>query len=127
MVARETAPLYEQERRVLSTLARIDAARLTVSADAPAPDQALALVVGDVVVYLPLAGLVDLAVERQRLEKELAEAEREASGARRMLDNPGFLANARAEVVQRQRERLAEAEERQDRLRQRLAAVEEQG
>ncbi|MCC6626840.1 MAG: valine--tRNA ligase [Chloroflexi bacterium] len=123
IVAGDAVPLFEQERAVLSTLARIDAGRLTVTADAPAPGQALALVVDDATIYLPLAGLVDLAVERQRLEKELADAERDAAGARRMLDDAGFLAKARADVVQRQRDRLAEVEERQARLRQRLAEV----
>ena len=46
--------------------------RLRIVADLPAkPEQALALVVGGVEVYLPLAGMVDLAAERERLQKEL--------------------------------------------------------
>jgi valyl-tRNA synthetase len=115
--------LFEEQRPVLAALARIDPRKLTIVAEAPAPAQALSLVVDDAVIYLPLAGLVDLAAERQRLAKELEQAERDAAGARRMLGDEGFLAKARPDVVQRQRDRLAEAEERQARLRQRLAEL----
>ena len=39
--------------------------------------QALTAVVEDVVIYLPLAGLIDLGQEISRLEKELAKLEKE--------------------------------------------------
>ena len=71
VVAGDGAAHLEEVRGVLSALAHIDPARLTIVPAAPAPGQALALVVGEMIVYLPLAGLVDLAAERARLEKEL--------------------------------------------------------
>lgn len=120
VVAGDQSVLFTAQRVVLAALARVDQERLTITASAPAPGQALALVVREVVVYLPLAGLVDLAAERLRLAKELEAAEREMAGASRMLDDQNFLAKARPDVVQRQRDRLTEAQERQAKLRQRL-------
>jgi valyl-tRNA synthetase len=123
VVAGEHAPLFAAQRAVLSSLARIDAARLTIAAAAAPPEQALALVLGETVIYLPLAGMVDLAAERARLTKELEASGRDRDGARRMLADAGFTAKARPDVVQRQRDRLAEAEDRIIRLRERLAAL----
>ena len=123
VVAGEQAPLFEEQRRVLASLARIDAGRLPIVAAAAAPDKALTLVVGDITIYLPLAGLVDLAAERARLTKELAGAERELAGAQQRLSDQNFLGKARPDVVQRQRDLLAELEERRARLQGRLAEL----
>ena len=74
--------------------------------------------------YLPLAGLVDLEQEIARLKKAIAEAEQEIQRAEGMLANESFTSKAPPEVVQRQRDRLAEQEERRSRLAARLQALE---
>ena len=60
--------------------------------------------------FLPLSGLVDLDRERAKLEKELAGARGRAKGAAAKLANPGFVANAPAEVVERERRRVSDLE-----------------
>lgn len=64
-------------------------------------------VTNGVEIYLPLAGMVDLAEEANRLEKELANAKQELQRAQKKLDNQGFVTKAPAEIVQKEREKLA--------------------
>ena len=85
-------------------------------AEAPA---AAAQVVGDMKVLVPLAGVVDLGVERARVDKERGKTRRELAGVEAKLANPNFLAKAPAAVVAKQRGR-GEA------LRKRAAALAEQ-
>ncbi|MBM4117511.1 valine--tRNA ligase [bacterium] len=58
-------------------------------------------------IWLPLSGLVDLAEERRRLEKELAKLQREIAGSEAKLASAGFRAQAPAEVVAQVEARLA--------------------
>jgi len=77
----------------------------------------------DIVVELDLAGAVDVAAERRRLEKDLAAARSEAEQAARKLDNAEFTAKAPAEVVAKTRQRLEAARADITRLEHRLAAL----
>ena len=114
--------LLNGQAEILCALARLDPARLTIAAQLDAPAQALTLVVGSVTAYLPLADLVDLAAERAKLNKELAEAEAQIDRSRSLLDGP-FAQRAPANVVQREREKLDELATRAERLRERLAEL----
>jgi valyl-tRNA synthetase len=90
------------------------------------PEKAVALVAAEgVEAYLPLAGLVDLEQEIARLQKALAEADREIQRAQGKLSNESFLTKAPPHVVQQQRDRLAEQQERRARLEARLQALED--
>ena len=72
IVAGEHCELLSQQRDILTTLARLDDEKLQiVESLAEKPRHALALVVKGVEVYLPLAGMVDLKAEIQRLRAEL--------------------------------------------------------
>jgi valyl-tRNA synthetase len=114
--------LLSGQAEILCALARLDPARLTIAAQLEAPAQALTLVVGSVTAYLPLADLVDLAAERVKLNKELAEVEAQIDRSRSLLDGP-FAQRAPANVVQREREKLGELATRAERLRERLAEL----
>lgn len=74
---------------------------------APPAGSALELVRG-LEVFLPLAGLVDLAAERVRLGKELDKQRKEIEALAKKLDNAGFVAKAPADVVAGERVRLVE-------------------
>ena len=82
------------------------------------------LVVPGAVIHVPLAGLLDLDAERARLSKEIALREKDADGVRRKLENKEFVSKAPEEVVDQQRERLAEAERSAERLREALRDLE---
>jgi valyl-tRNA synthetase len=112
--------LLRDQIEVLCALARLDPAQLAIAAHLEAPAQALTLVTGNVTTYLPLSGLVDLAAEEQKLSRELAEAETQIERSRGLLAGP-FAQRAPAAVVQRERDKLAELQERAEGLRKRLA------
>jgi len=77
----------------------------------------------NVTVELDTAGVIDVAAERRRMEKDLAAARAEAEQAQRKLANESFLARAPAEVVAKTRDRLDAARADIDRLDGRLAAL----
>jgi valyl-tRNA synthetase len=85
--------------------------------------QVFAGVVGTVQVLIPLEGVVDVAVLRAKLEKDLAKAEGEIKSLGGRLGNAGFVDKAPAEVVQGARDALAEAQKQAEILRDRIALL----
>ncbi len=122
LAAGDKADFYEAQRPILAFLARLDADQLTIAADLEAPEQALTIVQGGVTCYLPLAGMVDLAQEKVRLEKELADLEKEIKRLTGLLNSP-FAEKAPPPVVQKERDKLAQAQASHAELSARLAAL----
>ena len=118
--AGDRAGQLQAQAEVLCSLARLDPVRLLIAAHLDAPAQALTLVTGAVSIYLPLADLVDLAAERSKLQKELAETEAQTARSENLLNGP-FAQRAPANVIQRERDKLADLQTRANRLRARLA------
>jgi valyl-tRNA synthetase len=113
--------LLESQRALIARLARVaDDQLLIAERIAQKPEHAATLVVGDVEVFLPLAGLIDMAAERARLSKELDAAESDLARRASRLGNAGFVEKAPAAVVQRERDGLLAAEAAAARLRERL-------
>ncbi len=73
--------------------------------------------------YLPLAGVIDIDAEVERLRKQERELLELAERAQRKLSNQSFVDKAPAEVVQREQDRLSEMHEKIQRLRDQLAAL----
>ncbi|MBD8899313.1 valine--tRNA ligase [Rhodanobacter sp. DHG33] len=69
---------------------------------------AAAAVVGSLRVLIPLAGLIDLGAEQARLAKEIARVESEIKKCEGKLGNANFVANAPAEVVAQERQRIVD-------------------
>jgi len=124
IAAGEEHELLTGQRDILITLARLDADKLHIARTLEAkPTQALALVVGGVEIYLPLAGMVDLTKERQRLAREIEEVAEGIARSEALLANEDFLAKAPAHVVERERVKLADYRRRQAKLRERLESL----
>ncbi len=116
-------PLVESQARVIATLARIDPARLHIEERlAEPPPQSVALVVGGVSVYLPLAGLVDVAKERERLSQEVEATTQRIARSEKLLASD-FARKAPAHVVQAERDKLRELQDRRAKLQEQLAAL----
>jgi len=109
------SPLSGHEKGVRMLL-RLDAPGEGFSATASLP-------VEGVTVRLDTAGAIDVAAERKRLEKDLANARKEAEQARRKLGNESFVAKAPEAVVAKTRDRLSQAEADIARLESQLAAL----
>jgi valyl-tRNA synthetase len=115
---------FEQSEPIFRFLARVaDGDVRYVDELLESPEQVVTLVVDDAVIYLPLRGMIDLQAERERLRREIEEVRAEVDRARQLLANEQFVTRAPAEVVDRQRIRLAEAEERLSLLRARLSEL----
>ena len=98
----------ERQGRAIETLARCDG----VAVVDEAPGQSAQIVAGGVTYALPLGDLVDLDAERARLGKEIGKSEADVARAQKKLGNERFVANAKPEVVEAERAKLAEIEER---------------
>ncbi len=96
-----------------------------ISLDDEAPKGAAAAILGDIRVYLPLAGLIDKDKEKARLEGEKEKTEKEIARLTGKLNNEGFVAKAPAEVVEKERVKLADAEKKLVGLRETIAILEE--
>ncbi|MGI8426179.1 MAG: valine--tRNA ligase [Actinomycetota bacterium] len=81
------------------------------------------LVAGAVDIFIPMAGLVDLDAERDRLGKTIAKALEEMGRISSKLGNEKFKSKAPAGVVAEQQRRLDEETERHDKLVSRLKAL----
>ncbi len=77
--------------------------------EADAPESAVTLI-GDLKVLIPLAGLIDKEAELARLNREIEKAEANIQRTRGKLNNASFTDKAPAAVVEKEREKLAQAE-----------------
>lgn len=120
----------EDQRRLsendalLKKLAKLES--ITVLADgAEAPLSATALV-GEMEVLVPMAGLIDKGAELARLDKEILRLQGEVQRVGGKLSNAAFVDKAPAEVIDKERAKLAEAEQAQGKLaeqRSRIASL----
>jgi valyl-tRNA synthetase len=104
-------------------LARVD----RISTEPPRGVGAHAVLTNGAELFMPLEGVIDLERERARLREELGRLEGHIGGTSKKLDNQVFVAKAPAEVVQRERDRLAQLEEKMSKLREKLAGLEGNG
>ena len=72
------------------------------------PSQSAAAVASPLRIFLPLAGLIDLPAERARLQKKIDKLAKASEGLERKLSNPAFVEGAPADIVEKERGRLAE-------------------
>ncbi|MBU0517304.1 valine--tRNA ligase [bacterium] len=98
--------ILESEFGMLKTSAKVG----TMTAVDAKPKAAASAVVGEVEVYVPLEGLIDLDVERARLDKEINRYARNLKGVIGKLENEGFISKAPEEVVLRERQKRADLE-----------------
>ena len=115
-----TAERIGRHRDLILTLARVS--ELT-RVDA-APEGAVTFVSGGATAALSLAGIIDLAAERGRLEKEIAALDSDIGHFGKKLGNPNFVARAAPEVVEEQRGKLAAAEAGKAKLQAALTRLE---
>ncbi|MEE2711395.1 MAG: valine--tRNA ligase [Planctomycetota bacterium] len=98
-------------------------ATLTAGTKVEKPATASTVVEDGLEIFIPLEGLIDLDAERARLEKEIAQHEGWLKGIAGKLSNAGFVANAPADVVERERSRQGDLEEKLGRLRDNRAEL----
>ncbi|HEY3815434.1 MAG TPA: valine--tRNA ligase [Caulobacteraceae bacterium] len=116
----DTKARLTRHRELITTLARLSEVK-----EAPtAPQGSAPFSIGEATAALSISEFIDLAAEKARLKKEIAGHATDAERTRKKLDNPDFIARAPDEVVEENRERLAEAEAAQAKLESALTRLE---
>ena len=114
----ENARVLEGLKSQIVSMARASELSI-VPSDAHKPAESACVVAHGCEVYCVLTGLIDFEAERARLTKERATLQKDEAKFAKKLSNPGFLAKAAPEIVEKDTAKLAE-------LRDKLARVEEQ-
>ena len=114
----ENARVLEGLKSQIISMARASELSI-VPSDAHKPAESACVVAHGCEVYCVLTGLIDFEAERARLTKERATLQKDEAKFAKKLSNPGFLAKAAPEIVEKDTTKLAE-------LRDKLARVEEQ-
>ncbi len=114
------AAALESSLAVIGSLAR---AAVTVSRDGARPSGSAVATTPSGDVFVRLEGVVDFEAERQRLRKEIERARKEIAFLEGKLGRPEFVERAPAEVVERERERLVEQRQIEQKLSTSLAAL----
>lgn len=96
---------------------------LTISSDIVAPDLAMSAVLTGAEIFLPLAGLINIEEEINRLEKELAKWTSEVKRVQGKLGNERFVSNAPEEVVEAERAKEKDYLEKQAAVKERIQSL----
>jgi valyl-tRNA synthetase len=115
-----TKTRLETHGGMISVMARLDA----VTLGDEVPKGSVQIVLDEATLILPLAGVIDVAAEKVRLQKEIAHQMDEVARFDKKLANEKFLAKAPDEVVAEQREKREVAQGELDKLRQALERLE---
>jgi len=113
--------LIEENRAYLEHLAKVQ--RLTASPTLAKPKRSASAVVNGFEVYVPLEGLIDIAVERLRLEREIVRLEQTLENLDRRLQSLDFRSKAPKEVVEREERKKQDFEANLEKLKSNLASL----
>jgi valyl-tRNA synthetase len=94
--------LFENYMAYFNRLAKVKT--LSGGINIEKPKAAIASVVRNIEIFLPLSGLVDIESEKNRLSKQIEKLAKELNGIQAKLANPNFLNNAKEEVVAKEKE-----------------------
>lgn len=101
--AQDLVCLFESK---IKSMARVG--QLTIGPDLPKPEDASVQPAGEFQVFVPLKGLVDVAEEEKRLLKEIAKLDKEIELFSKKLENPSFVDRAPADIVAKEKAKLAD-------------------
>ncbi len=104
----ESQRLMKHNESAIISLARVS--DLAIGHGIEKPEDASIQVAGDVQIYVPLKGLVDVAAEEERLLKEIGKLHKEIEMFSGKLASPAFVDRAPAEIVAKERQKLADVQ-----------------
>jgi valyl-tRNA synthetase len=89
------------------------------------PQKAMAQVISDVEVLLPVEGLIDIEKETQRINKELGKVAKDLDQTERKLSNSKFLDNAPEDIINKEKHKLEEFSTQKKKLEEVLSKLKE--
>ena len=102
---------------------RLTRSTITVADTRPTTASATTVLASGAELVIPLAGMVDLDKEREKMSRELAELDKQLAGLRGRLANEGFTSRAPAAVVDAERQKEREWTQRREQMASTLAAM----
>jgi valyl-tRNA synthetase len=105
----------------IKKLAKVN--ELVVDKNIKKPKASASAVVKGNEIYIPLEGLIDLEIEKQRLQKEIARVEGALISINKKLSNEKFVENAAPEIVEKERNKKSNYEENLEKLKINLATL----
>jgi len=111
--------LIEANLEVVKFLSRV----ANVSSASDKPEKSAALVAGGLELFVPLQGVIDVTKETERLNKEIENVDKYCKGMNVKLGNADFVNHAPAVVVEVERQKLAEAQTKLEKLREQLSIL----
>jgi valyl-tRNA synthetase len=115
---KEITRLLEEYHEYFRSLAKIE--KLIIGEDIKKPPLSASAIISGAELFIPLEGLIDIEAERKRLEKELSNLKNQLENLSKKLANADFIKNAPEEVVDREKTRKADFEERVEKLNSNL-------
>lgn len=104
MVSEENdANIFIKRKTFLKQMTNLDG--ITISPNIAKPESAVSEVVGNAQIFVPLSGLIDVKIEKERQQKRLMELERHINIIKNKLNNNAFLQKAPEDIVMRERKR----------------------
>jgi valyl-tRNA synthetase len=100
-----------------------NAESLTIDSNITISEKTISGVVTGAEILLPLAGLIDIQQELNRLEKELKTLDAEVNRVQKKLSNQGFIGKAPAHVIEEERNKEKDYLEKQEKVKARLAEL----
>jgi valyl-tRNA synthetase len=97
----KTSEVRTHQVEYIKKLARV--VNLTADPNIEKPPKSVSAVIKDCEIFIPLEGLIDLDIERNRLKKEIERTETSLAGINKKLSNEKFVRNAAPEVVEKER------------------------
>jgi valyl-tRNA synthetase len=113
--------LMKHNEGSIMSLARVS--DLAIGEGMDKPEDASIQVAGDVQIFVPLKGLVDVEEEEKRLLKEIGKIAKDIELFAKKLENPSFVDRAPADIVAKEREKLAEVTTKKQVLEQSLEKI----
>ena len=110
--------LLEEHVSYFRSLARVE--NLHCGLDVKKPPLSASSVISGAEIYLPLEGLIDIDVERNRLQKDLDNIKTQLNRVSKKLANADFLNNAPGDVIEREKLKKRDYEERTERINKNL-------
>ncbi|QYK13830.1 valine--tRNA ligase [Shewanella rhizosphaerae] len=111
----------EANQTFFATLAKLES--MTILADGETAPMSTTQLVGEMELLIPMAGLIDVAAEMARIDKQLEKLVGEAKRIEGKLNNQGFVAKAPEAVIEKERAKLAEFQRDMDKLGEQKAEL----
>jgi valyl-tRNA synthetase len=120
IAAGDRISLIQAQIKTIAALGHLDADQISLAVALPEkPKGCISVVIAGVEVYLPLAGMVDMDAERERLQKDLQDTQSQIDRLETLLGS-SFAEKAPAAVVEKERQKLAAFKETAAKLKEQM-------